>query len=32
MPYIGLELLDMARDVTAFNLPAQMGQLFGVTF
>jgi hypothetical protein len=31
MPFFGLELLDMARDVAAFNLPARVGQLFGVT-
>jgi hypothetical protein len=31
MPFFGLELLDMARDVAAFNLPARMGQLFGVS-
>jgi hypothetical protein len=24
------ELLDMARDVAAFNLPARVGHLFGV--
>jgi hypothetical protein len=29
MPFFGLELLDMARDITAFNLPARVGQLFG---
>jgi hypothetical protein len=29
MPFFGLELLDMARDVAAFNLPARVGQLFG---
>ena len=29
MPLFGLELLDMARDVAAFNLPARVGQLFG---
>jgi hypothetical protein len=28
MPFFGLELLDMARDVAAFNLPARLGQLF----
>jgi hypothetical protein len=27
----GLELLDMARDVAAFNLPARLGQLLGVS-
>src|ERR1700730_13092434 len=31
MPLFGLELLDMARDVAAFNLPARVGQLFGVS-
>jgi hypothetical protein len=31
MPFFGLELLDMARDVAAFNLPARAGQLFGVS-
>ena len=30
MPFFGLELLDMARDVAAFNLLARVGQLFGV--
>jgi hypothetical protein len=25
MPLLGLELLDMARDVAAFNLPARSG-------
>jgi hypothetical protein len=29
MPLFGLELLDMARGVAAFNLPARVGQLFG---
>ena len=28
MPWIGLGLLDMARDVAAFNLPLRVGQLF----
>jgi hypothetical protein len=32
MPLFGLELLDMAREVAAFNLPARVGQLFGVSF
>jgi putative oxidoreductase len=27
----GLELLDMARNVATFNLPARVGQLFGVS-
>src|SRR5262249_54481824 len=31
LPFFGLELLDMARDVAAFNLPAQVGHLFGVS-
>jgi hypothetical protein len=30
MPLFGLELLDMARDVAAFNPPARLGQLVGV--
>ena len=30
MPFFGLELLDTARNVAAFNLPARVGQLFGV--
>ena len=30
MPFFGLELLDMARGVAAFNLPARVGQFFGV--
>jgi uncharacterized membrane protein YphA (DoxX/SURF4 family) len=30
-PFFGLELLDMARDLAAFNLPARVGQLFGVS-
>ncbi len=30
-PFFGLELLDMAHDVAAFNLPARVGQLFGVS-
>jgi hypothetical protein len=25
MPSFGLELLDMARDVAAFNMPARVG-------
>ena len=29
-PWIDLGLLDMARDVAAYNLPARVGQLFGV--
>jgi len=31
VPFFGLELLDMAHDVAAFNLPARVGQLFGVS-
>ena len=31
MPFFGLELLDMARGASAFNLPARVGQLFGVS-
>jgi hypothetical protein len=31
MPFFGLELLDTARDVAAFNLPARVGQIFGVS-
>jgi hypothetical protein len=29
MPWFGLGLLDMARDVAAFNLPSRVGQLLG---
>ena len=31
MPSFGLELLDMARGVAAFNLPARVWQFFGVS-
>ena len=31
MLFLGLELLDMARGVADFNLPARVGQLFGVS-
>jgi hypothetical protein len=31
MPLFGLELLDMARDLAAFNLPARVGHLFGAS-
>ena len=31
MPAIGLDLLDMARAVAAFDLPARMGKLFAGT-
>jgi hypothetical protein len=30
LPFFGLDLLGMARNVAAFNLPARVGQLFGV--
>ena len=30
MPFFGLELFDMSRDVAASNLPPRVGQLFGV--
>jgi len=30
MPLFGLEWLDMARGVADFNVPARVGQLFGV--
>jgi hypothetical protein len=29
MPWFGADLLDMARGVADFNLPARMGQLLG---
>jgi hypothetical protein len=29
VPRLGFGLLDMARGVAAFNLPARVGQLFG---
>jgi hypothetical protein len=29
MPWFGLGLLDMARKLAAFDLPARLGQLFG---
>jgi hypothetical protein len=32
MPWLGLGLLDMARDVAAFNLPLRIGQLFAGIF
>jgi hypothetical protein len=32
VPFFGLGLLGMARDVAAFNLPARFGQLSGVRF
>jgi hypothetical protein len=31
MPWIGLDLLDMAREVAAFNLPARVAELCGVS-
>jgi hypothetical protein len=31
MPFFGLELLDMARDMAAFNVPARVGELLGVS-
>ena len=31
LPFFSLELLDMARDVGAFNLSAQVGRLFRVS-
>ena len=31
MPFFGLELLDVARSVAAFNLPARVGHLFGLS-
>jgi hypothetical protein len=31
MPFFGLELLDVAQSVADFNLPARLGQLFGVS-
>ena len=30
MPWLGADLLGMARHVAALNLPARVGQLFGV--
>ena len=30
MPFFGLELFDMSRDVAASNLPPRVGQLVGV--
>jgi hypothetical protein len=30
MPFFGLKLLGMARGFADFNLPARVGQLFGV--
>jgi hypothetical protein len=31
MPFFGLELLDVARDVAALNFPARVGHLLGVS-
>jgi hypothetical protein len=31
MPWLGLGLLDMARSIAAFNLPARIGELFGAS-
>jgi hypothetical protein len=31
MPWLGADLLDMAREVAALNVPARVGQLFGVS-
>jgi hypothetical protein len=31
MPFFRLELLGMARGVADFNLPARVGQLFGIS-
>jgi hypothetical protein len=30
MPFFGVELLDIASNVAAFNVPRKVGQLFGV--
>ena len=32
MPWLGLGLLDLARDLAAFNLPLRIGQLFAGMF
>jgi hypothetical protein len=32
MPWIGLDLLNMARAVAAFDLPARVAQLFAGFF
>jgi hypothetical protein len=32
MPWLGLGLLDMARDIAAFNLPLRIGQFFAGIF
>jgi hypothetical protein len=31
MPFFRLELLDLARGMAAFNLPARVAQFFGVS-
>jgi hypothetical protein len=31
MPWVGADLLGMTRDVAAFDLPARVGHLFGVS-
>jgi hypothetical protein len=31
MPWLGADLLGLAREVAVFNLPARVGQLFGVS-
>ena len=31
MPWVGSDLLGIARDVTAFNLPARVGHLLGIS-
>ena len=31
LPWLGLGLLGTAHGVAAFNLPARVGQLFGVS-
>jgi hypothetical protein len=31
MSFFGLELVDLAQGVAVFNLPAWVGQLFGVS-
>jgi hypothetical protein len=31
MPWLGFGLLDMARSIAEFNLPARIGELFGAS-
>jgi hypothetical protein len=31
MPFFDLELLDLARDAAAFNLPGRVGRPFGAS-